>query len=77
MSNSNRFRKAPAHNSPTCARFPGKPWPNNGIAQASSSWNDDSTLPGSPRTDHFPPMTRSTVFAPFDIIEGDRKRGIV
>ncbi|TKB32000.1 MAG: N-formylglutamate amidohydrolase, partial [Mesorhizobium sp.] len=22
-------------------------------------------------------MTRSTVFAPFDIVEGDRKRGIV
>lgn len=25
----------------------------------------------------FQPMTRSTVFAPFDIVEGDRKKGIV
>ena len=35
----------PAHALPHFAGFSQKRWPNNGIAPASASWNDDTTLP--------------------------------
>src|SRR5438128_3212795 len=75
--NSNRFRKARRAIWLPIRDFLQKPWPNNGIAPASSSCNDDTIPHGYQRTDRFLPMTRSTVFAPFDIVEGDRKKGVV
>ena len=54
-----------------------KPCPNNGIARIFRSWNDATIAARTTDASFFPTMIRSTVFAPFDIIEGDRTLGIV
>jgi predicted N-formylglutamate amidohydrolase len=62
---------------PRSIRFLQKPCSNNGIARLPCSWNDAITAAWTIYGSFFTPMTRSTVFAPFDRIDGDRSRGIV
>ncbi len=42
-----------------------------------SSWDETIIQPGTKNGPFLPVMTRSTVFAPFDLVEGDASRGIL
>jgi len=54
-----------------------KGWQNNGVSTYPHSCNGVKTYTEAVPKDNLPPMTRNTLFAPFEIIDGDRAQGLV